>query len=988
MELYNQLAILNDPETFSMGRLPAHADFQFFSSAAHAEWGCDSDVRLSLNGTWKFEYADRPEKASGDFWKQNPEVWEADSISVPSNVEMEGFGKSHYVNTMYPWDGHELLKAGEVPKRNPTGSYLRSFHLSEEAAEKTAYLSFEGVQSAFFLWVNGQFVGYSEGSFTTMEFDVTAMVHPGENTVAVRVYKYCSGSWLEDQDYWRLFGIFRNVSLILRPRNHVRDVEVHTALTEESADIRASIAVTCHEGDLVPTARIIAPDGGELPCTMVDSRNFTLCISNPKLWTAETPFLYTLELSTSDEVIRQTFGIRELKMENGIYKINGKRLELRGVNRHEFSCTRGRAITPEDTLQDILTMKRNNINAVRTSHYPNSGLLYKLCDEYGLYVMDEANLETHGTWQKIGYNCLATALPDDKPQWRSACLDRAETMLERDKNHPCVVAWSCGNESFGGKTIYEMSELFRTKDPSRAVHYEGIFSDRRYDATSDFESRMYAKPHEAEAYLLDAPRKPFLFCEYAHSMGNSTGNLTKYTDLMQKYPMCQGGFILDFVDQAIETTNLLGEKYLAYGGDFGDRPTDYAFCGNGLLFADRTPSPKLPEVKAAYAPFVLTPDENGLTIENLNLETDLSSCTVHCWTEVNGIMEEESFHTFSLAPGEKGHFEVQWGSVSRGTVTRNAEVLLAEDTLWADKGHSIARGQQVIGTDVPDWNVKSAQVADGDVNIGVHCGKLNILFSKGAGALDSLRTGEEEFLDGPVLPTFWRAPTNNDQGCHFDYKSAFWKIASLYPQRKAVEYWGGENGETVRFTYGLGETAKCFLTYTVCNDHLIHVDMELEGCENLPELPLYGVQFAFPASFDCVQWFANGPEENHIDRQDGTYLSRFITSPRQDVTPYLVPQECGNRTNVRELTLCDKQGARIRFLCPEGMEVSVLPYTAHELENARHPYELPSSSRTIVRLAGKQRGVGGDDSWGSPVHPEFCIDSKNSLKFSFFIELL
>lgn len=999
MNYKEQLATLNDPNIVSLRRLTPHASFRFYSDVSRAHQKDDSDVKRALNGIWKFEYAPSIEEATPDFWTQNPDLSTFGSISVPSNVELQGYGSPQYVNTMYPWDGLEPLKAGEVPHDNPVGSYLKTFTLTSEALDKSIHLSFEGVQSAFFLWINGSFAGYSEGSFTTAEFDISELVHEGENILAVRVFKYCSGSWLEDQDYWRLFGIFRSVYLTLRPHKRVVDIALTTCLSHRRthAEVAAHCTLSCPADKVKLSCTVNTPDGKQLSCSNNGDGRFSLQIDDPFLWSAETPSLYLLEICAAEpdgtviEVLHQHFGIRELTMENGIYKLNGKRLVFRGVNRHEFSCTRGRAISSEEMLRDILCMKRNNINAVRTSHYPNCPEFYDLCDYYGLYVIDEANLETHGTWQKIGYEDAVGAIPDDKPEWRTACMDRAAAMLERDKNHVCIVAWSCGNESFGGKTIYEMSQYFRKQDPSRAVHYEGVFHDRRFNDTSDFESRMYAKPDEIEEYLCSDPQKPFLLCEYAHSMGNSTGGLMDYIALERKYPMYQGGFIWDFIDQAICTKNILGNDFLAYGGDFQDRPTDYTFCGNGLLFADRSPSPKLAEVKAAYAPFRLIPDDKGLTIENLSLSTDLNQYIVRCWTEADGILQRDEYLQFSLSAGKSQHFPVQWATVSNRTVcTRNAAVLLLEGTSWAESGHVIAQGQQIVGSRIPVCKDGNVQVVDGDMNVGVYADGLRAVFSKACGALDSLRDSIGEILDAPVLPTFWRAPTDNDRGNHFYLQSSFWKIASLYPQFQSLKLVDTTLGKKLHLCYNLGPKAEaqCNLSYTVYSNNLIFVEMELLHADTLPSLPLYGIQFSLPATFDHIQWFAKGPEENYIDRNSGTFLSRFTTTPRNDVTRYLVPQECGNRTNVRELTLSDQSGPRIRFLSPDGMEASVLPYTAHELEHARHAYELPRELHTIVRLAAQQTGVGGDDSWGAPVHQEFQIKNAETMHFSFWIEIL
>ncbi|WP_312645413.1 glycoside hydrolase family 2 TIM barrel-domain containing protein [Hydrogenoanaerobacterium sp.] len=990
--------VLENPEIFEINRLGAHSDHRFYSSIENAQQEIGTDLCTSLNGVWSFEYAKNLESASKNFWKLTPGNFFESSIRVPANIELCGFGQPHYVNTMYPWDGVEDLLPGQIPQNNPVGSYLREIIWNEGSGGERLVLSFEGVQSAFGVWVNGEFVGYSEGSFTTAEFDISGRLVAGSNTLAVRVYKYSSGSWLEDQDYWRLFGIFRDVNLYRLPASHLEDIQIETEVSDNYLSAVVQVGYRLSGCTDVTVSAALSYQGTPVTGAESDGSPLHLNVPDPKLWSAEKPNRYQLLLTVKTggtgetiEAVKMNIGIRRLEMTNGIYTINGSRIVFNGVNRHEFSHLNGRAVTRDEILWDILCMKRNNINAVRTSHYPNNTLFYELCDEYGLYVMDEANLESHGTWQKMGKVDPSCVIPDDKPQWRQACLDRARSMLLRDRNHPSVVVWSCGNESFGGETIFLMSQLFRDADSSRAVHYEGVFHDRRYSDTSDFESRMYAKVPEIEAYLNNNPQKPFLSCEYSHAMGNSNGALFKYTDLTRQYPMCQGGFIWDFIDQFIQTKSARGKDYLAYGGDFSDRPTDYNFCGNGLVFANRQESSKMAEVKALYAPFCVQPDENGVTITNRTLFCNLNEFDVFWRVERDGIPVQSGSFEGNLPAGESKHFPIEPEvQISTGITVVEVAVRLKHDTPWAKVGYEIAFGQYTTGEMYIEHREAALQTVQGDVNIGVYGRGFGILFSKMLGTVVSLKSGETELLDGFPTPTFWRATTDNDRGNGFSIACAQWKLASLYAHCVDCSLQAEKDTVTVNFVYSLSTTPNttCTVSYRIHGDGKIDVAMRYKGMSGLAVMPLFGMQLSLPCRFDNAQWFANGPQENHCDRKHGARLCRFSTSPAGDVTAYAIPQECGNRTGVHELLVRDDKGFGIRLLSVAGMEASVLPYTAHELENAWHSYDLPESHHTIIRLAKQQCGVGGDDSWGAPVHEEYLIDAQEDMYFEFTIEVI
>ncbi len=616
---------LADPKVFAVNRLNAYSDHSYYLDIDKALNGDAMELKQSLNGRWYFNYAKNPNERFVDFYKEDIDCHYFDMIDVPGHIQMQGYDQMQYINTLYPWDGHEKLRPPHISSDdNPVGSYVCYFEVNEALKNKTTRLVFDGVETAYYVWLNGEFIGYSEDSFTPSSFDVTYALKDGENKLAVEVYKRSSASWLEDQDFWRFSGIFRDVSLYAIEDIHINDLFVKTTLKNNYKDVQVSVnldVIAKKEGylntALYDQNNNIIYQAKQLPLT-----NFSFGLTNVNLWSSENPYLYKLLLTVYDhddnlvEVIPQKIGFREFKMDQGIMKLNGQRIVFRGVNRHEFAADKGRAITKEDMLYDIKFMKMHNINAVRTSHYPNQSLWYDLCDEYGIYLIDEANLESHGSWQKLGACEPSWNIPGNLPQWHDVVVDRANTMLQRDKNHPSILIWSCGNESYAGTNIVAMANHFRENDPTRLVHYEGCVWNRDYCEATDMESRMYAKAKEIETYLQGNPAKPYISCEYMHAMGNSLGGMKHYTDLEDKYAQYQGGFIWDYIDQAVYYTNGYGEKVLGYGGDFKERYTDYNFCGDGIVFADRTISPKAQEVKYLYQDIIIKPTDAGVIITN------------------------------------------------------------------------------------------------------------------------------------------------------------------------------------------------------------------------------------------------------------------------------------------------------------------------------------------------------------------------------------
>ena len=852
------------------------------------------------------------------------------------------------------------------------------------------------------MWLNGTFIGYSEDSFTPAEFELTETLREGENKLAVEVYKRSSASWLEDQDFFRFSGIFRDVFLYSIPRVHVRDIFVKAGLTdsyqEGTIEIRAELIGDIDDVTIEASLR----DGDEKEIWNGNAEGkeevfFKASGLAVLPWSAEEPRLYRLYLYVKNEegqileFIPQKVGFRRFEMKDRIMCLNGKRILFKGVNRHEFDPVRGRAITREDMLWDIRFMKQHNINAVRTSHYPNQTLWYELCDEYGIYLIDETNLESHGSWQKLGEVEPSWNVPGDRPEWKAAVLDRASSMFERDKNHPSVLIWSCGNESYAGTDIEAMSEYFHEKDDSRLVHYEGVFWNRKYDHISDMESRMYAKPAEIEEYLENDPKKPYISCEYMHSMGNSTGGMKLYTDLEKKYPLYQGGFIWDYIDQSLYRVNELGERVLTYGGDHDERATDYEFCGNGIVYADRKASPKAQEVKALYADIKLEPDEKGVKIINdsLFVSTGRYVLAYRLLKEDRCLYEAET--ETDVAPESEAYVNLTYPELpGTGEFIYEVSLRLKDDTLWAKAGHEISFGQYVKKTaDNTDEKTYPLEIIRGDVNIGVRGRGFTAMFSKAEGGIASLCYDGVEYITRTPKLTFWRALTDNDRGAKIGFDAAQWMTAGLFYKLTDVDVQEQKDQVCVTFEYLLPTVpqTKAYVSYRVTGDGKIHVHALYKGTDGLPEMPAFGMDMKLKARYDRVRYYGRGPEENYLDRREGARLGVHSYQAADNLSAYLFPQECGNRMDVRWVEVTDADGQGLRFET-EGVpfENSVLPCSAYELEAATHREELPKAHYSWVRILESQMGVGGDDSWGAPVHEEYRLSSDIDRNIKFTIQ--
>ena len=1013
---------LADPKIYAVNRLDAHSNHKYFKNVQEAKQGKTSFIK-SLNGIWKFRYAKNLAQTIAGFETEEVNCNDWDDIRVPGNIQLQGYGAPQYVNVIYPWDGHEEIKPGQIPAlENPVASYVTWFTLDKAWKNMPVYISFQGVESAMALWCNGSFVGYAEDSFTPSEFDLTPYIkEKGENKLAVQVFKYSSGSWLEDQDFFRLSGIFRDVFLYTVPEVHVRDLFVKAGLADNYIDgtleieaeltAKGSVKYALYEvqGTEVKKAAEKAKLIGSL-AGKKELKKASATLTTPKQWSAEAPNLYELVLEVYDEsgklaeVISQRIGFRRFEMKDGIMLINGKRIVFKGVNRHELSCDNGRSLTTKERLLDVVTMKQNNINAIRTCHYPDHPEFYDMCDEYGFYVIDETNLETHGTWAKPGWADKDT-LPGNTAPWRDIVLDRAYSMQERDKNHPSIVLWSCGNESFGGKNIKAMSDLFHARDNTRLVHYEGVFNDRSVPDISDMESQMYTKVWDIEKFLKEHPEKPFICCEYTHSMGNSNGAMHKYTELVRKEKRYQGGFIWDYMDQAFRIKNRNGKEYFGYGGDYGDRPNDGNFCGNGITFADRTATPKMQEVKFNYRNLLVTPGKESVRLFNDHLFTNANAYTAVVTLEKEGVLAAKAVFTAQVEPQTEAEVAypaefvkaVKAASKEAGEYAITVSFCLKEDTLWAKTGHEVAFGQYTYTVKVEEIGVtmltEAVEVAgnidatptfiESPGHIGVKGRHFHYIFARGGKSMISMKYAGRELLVEAPVPSFYRAVTDNDRGWRLPQSGGQWKLASQYAAVTNCSYSKGKEVViTYEYKFPTGKTGGCTVAYHVDGSGKIRVTMDYTPVEGFGEMPEFGLLFKLPAEFDKVTYYGLGPGESYCDRNQSVRLGLFQTTAKENVTPYLLPQESGNRTGVRYAKVTDYCGAGIQF-AGDKFELSVLPYTPQEMESAAHHFELPKINYTVVRIVKQQMGVAGDDSWGARPHEEYMLDASKPMHFEF-----
>ncbi len=1002
-----------NPEVFSRNKEPGHCTLMPYPDVASAlEVDREaSPYYRSLNGDWKFNWVRKPADRPVDFYETDYDVSGWKAIPVPSNWQRHGYGQAIYLNIRYPYP----VDPPHIPHDwNPVGSYRRSFSVPPSWGGREVFLHFDGVKSAFYVWVNGEMVGYSQDSMTPAEFNVTDYLQPGENTVAVEVYRWSDGSYLEDQDMWRLSGIYRGVYLFATPEVHIRDFFVRSTLDERCENgvlaIRPKLAVY---GDVstrdwtvqaqvydekkqavlaeplsIDVRRILNesyPQRDNVPFALLAAT-----IPNVKTWSAETPNLYTLVLTLHDrsgnvvEAESCRIGFRRVEIRDGQLMVNGISVKLFGVNRHEHDPDHGRAIPVSRMIQDIKLLKQNNINAVRTSHYPDNPIWYDLCDEYGLYLIDEANLETHG----VG------GLLSNIPAWHGAFVERAIRMVERDKNHPSVIFWSLGNESGCGPNHAAMAAWIHDYDPTRPVHYEGAVGTPKDPYYVDVISRMYARIHQIVGIATSrTDDRPMVLCEYAHAMGNSVGNLKEYWNAIRSHARLIGGFIWDWADQGLREKAEDGSMYWAYGGDYGDNPNDGNFCCNGLVQPDRTPNPSLYEVKKVYQRIHVRPVDLAagvVTIENeydfIRLDFVEGAWELSC---DGATIQQGSLPALDLAPKAKQDVTIPLQSLQPLAAAEywlKVTFTLAEDTPWAERGHVVAWDQLPVPIAAPAAPVadlaamKPVELRQEPEVYTVTGANFKVAVGNRSGAIESLVFNATELIAAPLTPNFWRVPIDNDNGNGMPRRQGVWRnagpgrtVESVQAQQLAAQM----ARISVVATLPVGEATQYVTTYDVYGngDILVEVSLNPTG-DNLPDLPRLGMQMTVPKAFSTMSWFGRGPHESYWDRKTGQAIGLYSGPVEEQMHVYVRPQENGNKTDVRWMLLTNPEGVGLMAIGLPLLDVSAWPFTMADLEQATHINELPRRDVITVNLDYKQMGVGGDDSWDARTHPEYTLPAQ------------
>lgn len=1007
------------------------------------------DWEQSLNGVWDFCWASEPSKRPDKFWLTSYDSTNWDKISVPGNWQLEGGGFKYdppiYTNQKYP---HSNRIPGDVmdeppqeytsyKMRNPVGCYRRQFTIPTNWDGRQIYVKFDGVSSAFYLWINGQPVGMGKDSRMVNEFNITPYLQSGTNTIAVEVYRWSDGAFLECQDFFRLSGIFRDVTLWSHGNQTIKDFRINAAVNEPkwgkhltdgvlSGYCKPSFYATKDSIDIHYELYDGKVKIGETCCrnvTTEEQTRFSMLVPNCRPWSAECPNLYTLLIVLCDsrtgkilEVIPQKVGFRTVEIRHGQLLVNYQPIYLKGVNRHETDPDTGHYVTRESMIRDILLMKRHNINAVRTSHYPNHPLWYELCDELGLYVVDEANIESHG----MGYGEASLA---KNPRFKAAHLDRMKRMLERDKNHPSVIIWSMGNEAgFGDnfKAVYAMAKQF---DSTRPVQYENCYSE----PYTDIICPMYARAYHIENYAKQQGiTRPLILCEYAHSMGNSTGNLREYWEVIRKYPSLQGGFIWDWVDQGLRVKRRIQEngkekeiEFFAYGGDFGDFPNDHNFCNNGLVSPDRVPYPTLQQVKKIYADIAATQKGDVLTIENRYFFRSLKGVEAIVSFEMNGkTIKEYVLDLSDIGPRRSRSYvfpvinkilSAQQHDLSEvnsdfivdesdfnKTVTMTVRYVLKEDMAWVKKGHELSFDQFVLRQEqtIPQTrNVQTCTIFEGDSNRGfaIETEHYFASFDKKMQLADlRMASGNQSILQKPLTLNFWRPPTDNDRGNNMAGHCAVWQFAG----RDAILQDSHFDKDNYRLTavYALpNQIGTVNVTYQFEEDG-IAIDVEVSPKPTAPLIPRIGLTTEVSSRWQDVRWFGLGEAENYWDRCDGYKLGIYRKTLTDWVGYYSEPQEYGNRGGCRWMALQSENENVVFRSIGDGAEqpflsFSIWPYSAEDLQQFAHFEEIPARQFYTLNLDGYQMGVGGDDSWGAWPWEKYWLKSDRTYRYQFKIEL-
>ncbi|MGY5353361.1 glycoside hydrolase family 2 TIM barrel-domain containing protein [Wenyingzhuangia sp. IMCC45467] len=1055
--LLGQNNVWEDPQINQINRLPSHATFYSYETKELAKENIreSSTNYKSLNGNWKFSWVSKPSQSLNKFQEINFDVSSWDEIDIPSNWEMRGYGKAIYTNTTYPFYSNDPY----INKNdNPVGHYVKNFTIDESWKKKDVILHFGGVSSAFYVWINGVFVGYSEDTRLPSEFDITAHLKEGDNKIAVKVYRWSDGSYLEDQDTWRLSGIEREVYLQAVPKVRMADVAIRTKLDKEYKDatlqIRPKFTINIENkfiekvGHFSKTPLRTIVDNWTLTAELLDAEGYStekaktlklstflgeshpardqvyfgimeMDIKNPKKWSADEPYLYTVLFSIKDEkgnlieATSQKVGFRDLKIDKeGRFLVNGNAVKLIGVNRHDHNMKNGKTVSRVDMEADVQLIKKFNFNAVRTSHYPNDPYFYDLCDQYGLYVMDEANLETHGVGGKLSQD----------PLWSQAFLERGIRMVERDKNHPSIIIWSLGNESGMGPNHAAMSGWIKEYDPTRYIHYEGaqgVSIDPRYKKNFwpsdrgnptdpswvDMLSRMYPQPQELDDLIYDTrfDKRPVLMCEYAHAMGNSLGNYQEYWDVIYKHDRALGGFIWDFIDQGLLQTADNGKKYFAYGGDFGDVPNDGSFCLNGIVASDRTPKPEIYEAKKVNQPVVISVVDlrkGTFTIRNRHHVSDLSKYNI-VWelTENGKVIQKGSVANINAQPSKNQTFNISYKEINPKVGSEyfiNIKGLLKEDTLWEKKDYVVFEEQFDLNLtsnqEISLINSNTGLTVEETNNIILVKNKnVTLKVDKATGYISSYKTQALDFIKNPLSLSFWRPETENDKAYRGYMKKTDeldWKNAGARFKPESITV--NDRDKTKIEIQVVGQIAnpstKVALNYTVLGNGYVKVSYEVDIAKNTPDVPKIGMEFDIANAYENITYFGKGPQANYQDKNTGAFVGLYSANAKTMSYDYAVPQEYGNHMDTRWFGLLNNKGKGLVIQGENPINFSVSPYSTNNIEEATHTYELKQREVLTVDVDLVQMGVGGDNTWSfkAEPHKEYKIKS-GSYQYTFYM---
>ncbi len=987
-----------NPLVIGINKEKPHAYFIPYESIESAKLNepVKSAYYKSLNGKWKFSLVNTPDKAPTGFADTvfDDDGW--DLIKVPSDWQCEGYDYPIYTNSRYPFDN---ANPPFMPHDyNPTGLYRRTFTISDGWVGKRIFIHFGAVKSAFYLWINGKMAGYSQGSKTPAEFDITDYLEKGKNLLAAKVIRWSDGSYLEDQDFWRLSGIERDVFLLATPNVRINDFAVKADLDKNFTNglFNLTVDLSNHSSqinEVTVSCRVIDNNKvmfkDEKTVASNESITFKTTIPGVRQWSAELPELYGLEIVLKDEkgvlqAISQNIGFRNIQIANSLLLVNGKPVVLRGVNLHEHHEKNGHVIDVETRIKDIQLMKQNNINAVRTSHYPQDPVWYELCDKYGLYIIDEANIESHG----IGYRRDKTLA--NNPKWLKAHMDRTQSMVERDKNHPCIIIWSLGNEAGNGYNMYQTYNWIKENDPTRLVQYERA----EHEFNTDIVCPMYASIERMERYARNFTDRPLIQCEYAHTMGNSLGNLQDYWDLIYKYDNLQGGFIWDWVDQGLAKYDENGNKFWAYGGDFGPEnvPSDANFCMNGLVNPDRTPHPTLFEVKKVYQPVYFEDADlatGKVKIINRYSFTNLKTLDFYWVVEANGkLFKKSKKYQVNVKPGSSKVVKLALPNVKPAVNTEYFVTLFAETkkaTELIPEEHLVAYEQfklPVYKQTPVTYSVKRPLTfTNSEKKIAISGKVFSLEIDKKSGWISSYRIRGKEMLMIPLQADFWRAPTDNDFGNRMPKRCGVWKDLEKEFEVKRVDVSQPIDGKisvTVEF-YISRIKSVADISYIVYSDGTVHIESMFNlNKSDLPEIPRIGFRTRLPAEFSNFAYFGRGPHENYIDRNTSALIGAYQSKVKDQYYPYNRPQENGYKTDVRWATLKNSSGVGLKSIGELTFSTSAMPYAredfdAGEKKAQRHTTDVSPQDFVEWHIDLRQMGVGGDNSWGAKPHDEYMI---------------